>query len=172
MAQVLPSALTASRVFLRVLIPLNLLVGALMVAFLGLTLVAGDWVTEAIALQGGNRLMLLQGMRIVLAIFIVSIGVTHILLTRLSAIVESVRIGDAFVVGNAVRLKTMAWALLALELLKVAIGGVAAAALSGTGVDMDAGLSLTPWLAILLLFVLAQVFEDGARMRDDLRGTV
>jgi hypothetical protein len=172
MAQVLPSALTASRLLLRVLIPLNLLLGALMVAFLALTLVAGDWVTEAIALEGGNRAVLLQGMRIVLTIFIASIGVTHILLTRLSAIVESVRIGDAFVAGNAARLKTIAWALLALELLKVAIGGVGAAALSGTGVDMDSSLSLTPWLAILLLFVLAQVFEDGARMRDDLRGTV
>jgi hypothetical protein len=83
-----------------------------------------------------------------------------------------VRIGDAFVVANAARLKTMAWALLALELLKVAIGGVAAAALAGTGVDMDSSLSVTPWLAIMLLFVLAQVFEDGARMREDLRGTV
>jgi len=172
MAKVLPSALTASRWALRALIPLNLLLGALMVAFLVLTLIAGDWVTTAIALPGGNRAMLLQGMRIVLTIFIASIGVTHILLTRLSAIVESVRVGDAFVVANAARLKTMAWALLALELLKVAIGGVAAAALSGTGVDMDASLSVTPWLAIMLLFVLAQVFEDGARMRDALRGTV
>jgi hypothetical protein len=172
MAQVFPSALTAARLLLRVLIPLNLLFGALMVAFFVLTLIAGDWVMAAIALEGGNPATLLQGMRIVLAIFIVSIGVTHVLLTRLSAMVESVRIGDAFVVGNAVRLRTMAWALLALELLKVAIGGVAAAALSGTGVDMDSSLSLTPWLAILLLFVLAQVFEDGARMREDLRGTV
>lgn len=172
MAQVFPSALTASRLALRALIPLNLLVGSLMVAFLVLTLIAGDWVMRAIALPGGDPPTLLQGMRIVLAIFIVSIGVTHILLTRLSAIVESVRLGDAFVVGNAVRLKTMAWALLALELLKVAIGGVAAAAMSGTGVDMDSDFSVTPWLAILLLFVLAQVFEDGARMRDDLRGTV
>jgi hypothetical protein len=172
MAQVFPSALTASRLALRALIPLNLLLGCLMLGFFVLTLIAGDWVREAISLEGGNPAMLIQGMRIVLAIFIVSIGVTHILLTRLSAIVESVRIGDAFVVGNAARLKTMAWALLVLELLKVAIGGVAAAALSGTGVDMESGLSLTPWLAILLLFVLAQVFEDGARMRDDLRGTV
>jgi hypothetical protein len=172
MAQVFPSALTASRLLLRALIPLNLLVGALMVAFFVLTLIAGEWVMQAIALEGGNPATLLRGMRVVMAIFIVSVGVTHILLTRLSAMVESVRIGDAFVVGNAARLKTMAWALLALELLKVAIGGVGAAALSGTGVDMDASLSLTPWLAILLLFVLAQVFEDGARMREDLRGTV
>jgi hypothetical protein len=143
-----------------------------MVGFLTLALVAGDWVMKAISLQGGDPAALLQGMRIVLAVFIVSIGVTHILLTQLRAIVETVRTGDAFVVGNAARLKTIAKAFLALELLKLAIGGVAAAALSGTGVDMESSFSATPWLAILLLFVLAQVFEDGARMRDDLQGTV
>ncbi len=172
MAQVFPSALTASRLALRGLIPLNLLAGVLMVGFLILALVAGDWVMKAIALEGGNPATLLRGMRIALAIFIVSIGVTHILLTQLRAIVDTVKSGDAFVVGNALRLKTMARALLGLELLKLAIGGVAAAALSGTGVDMDSTFSVTPWLAILLLFVLAQVFEDGARMRDDLQGTV
>jgi len=32
--------------------------------------------------------------------------------------------------------------------------------------------SLTPWLAVLLLFVLARVFEQGAHMREDLEGTV
>jgi hypothetical protein len=36
----------------------------------------------------------------------------------------------------------------------------------------DWSFSVTPWLAVLLLFVLAQVFGDGARMRDDLTGTV
>jgi hypothetical protein len=30
----------------------------------------------------------------------------------------------------------------------------------------------TGWLAILLLFVLAQVFREGTRMREDLAGTV
>jgi hypothetical protein len=28
------------------------------------------------------------------------------------------------------------------------------------------------WLAVLLLFVLAQVFLEGTRMREDLEGTV
>ena len=32
--------------------------------------------------------------------------------------------------------------------------------------------SFAPWLAVLLLFVLADVFARGARMRDDLAGTV
>jgi hypothetical protein len=32
--------------------------------------------------------------------------------------------------------------------------------------------SFTPWLSVLLLFVLAGVFAHGARMRADLEGTV
>jgi hypothetical protein len=31
---------------------------------------------------------------------------------------------------------------------------------------------VTRWLAVLLLFVLARVFEQGTRMREDLAGTV
>ena len=39
-------------------------------------------------------------------------------------------------------------------------------------IDLDAGFSTSGWLAVLLTFVLARVFEAGARMRDDLEGTV
>jgi hypothetical protein len=38
--------------------------------------------------------------------------------------------------------------------------------------DLDWSFSVTPWIAVLLLFVLARVFEQGARMRADLEGTV
>ena len=31
---------------------------------------------------------------------------------------------------------------------------------------------MTGWLAVLLLFVLARVFNHGTRIRDDLEGTV
>jgi hypothetical protein len=37
---------------------------------------------------------------------------------------------------------------------------------------MGSGFSFAPWLSVLLLFVLAGVFTQGARMRDDLEGTV
>jgi hypothetical protein len=33
-------------------------------------------------------------------------------------------------------------------------------------------LSTSGWLAVILLFVLARVFAEGATMRDDLAGTV
>ena len=38
--------------------------------------------------------------------------------------------------------------------------------------DLDWSFSVTGWLAVLLLFVLARVFDHGTRMRDDLEGTV
>jgi hypothetical protein len=39
-------------------------------------------------------------------------------------------------------------------------------------VDIGGKFSVAPWLTILLLFVLARVFDHGARMRDELAGTV
>ena len=37
---------------------------------------------------------------------------------------------------------------------------------------INGNFDLTGWLAILLLFVLAQVFLEGTRMREDLEGIV
>ena len=39
-------------------------------------------------------------------------------------------------------------------------------------VHLDAGFSVNGWLAVLLTFLLARVFAEGALMRDDLAGTV
>ena len=39
-------------------------------------------------------------------------------------------------------------------------------------VHLDAGFSINGWLAVLLTFVLARVFAQGALMRDELEGTV
>ena len=47
-----------------------------------------------------------------------------------------------------------------------------AVAIPGRPLDIDAGFSVNGWLAVLLTFVLARVFAEGARMRDDLEGTV
>ena len=37
---------------------------------------------------------------------------------------------------------------------------------------LDAGFSINGWLAVLLTFLLARVFAEGTRMREDLEGTV
>ena len=37
---------------------------------------------------------------------------------------------------------------------------------------LDAGFSPSGWLAVILAFVLARVFAEGALMREDLEGTI
>ena len=98
---------------------------------------------------------------------------SNMVFSRLRSIVETVRAGDPFITRNASRLQTIAWAVLALELSRLMVVGIANAVSSpGRPIHVDLKLSVTPWLAVLLLFVLARVFEQGARMREELEGTV
>ena len=167
-----PSALSTARAVVRALIVLNALVGVGIFALFVASLVAGDFVFAALGAGLANT-RLIVAMRLIMAIGIGATPLTHILLTRLLAIVETVRRGDPFIAGNAARLQTTAWALLGLQLLHLAVGAIAAAASSSSQpLDLDWNFSVTGWLAVLLLFVLARVFDQGTRMRDDLEGTV
>ncbi|CAA9521940.1 MAG: hypothetical protein AVDCRST_MAG23-253 [uncultured Sphingosinicella sp.] len=169
-----PDALAASRTLLRTLVVLNLLLGVLILALLIAGLIAESAVMGALGVRrhDGSEAMIL-GMRLIMGIGIASVPLAHVVLTRLLAIVDTVRAGTPFVAGNGARLQTIAWALLGLELLHLAVGAVAAGASSkAQALDMDWNLSVAGWLAVVLLFVLARVFDEGARMREDLEGTV
>ena len=156
----------------RALNVLNLIAGTLILALLIATFIARDQVFAALGADVITVRFILGG-RLIMVIGVVSAALTHILLTRLLTIVETVRFGDPFVAGNAARLQTTAWALFGLELLHLAVGAIAAFASSESQpLDIDWSFSITGWLAVLLLFVLARVFEQGTRMRDDLEGTV
>ncbi len=167
-----PSALAVSRLAVRGLIVVNLVLAGLILALFVASLVARDLVFAALGIDPANG-RLISGGRVIMVIGIGSAPLAHILLTRLLAIVETVRLGDPFVAGNAARLQTTAWALLGLELLHLVVGAVAAAvSTDAQPLDLDWSFSVTGWLAVLLLFVLARVFDYGTRMRDDLEGTV
>jgi len=169
-----PDTLALSRKVLRVLIKLNLLVGVLILGLLVTSLVVGDSVMRALAAgtpQANATLFL--GMRLVAVIGLCAVPVVHFVLTRLLAIVDTVRDGNPFVMANAARLQGIAWAVLVLELMHLAVAAIAAAVSTAAApFDLSWRFSLIPWLAVLLLFVLARVFEQGARMREELEGTV
>lgn len=172
MAHAFPSALAATRTAVRALTVLNLALGLGIFVLFVASLVARDAVFTALG-AGVTNAKLIVGMRLIMAIGMGSASLAHLLLTRLLAIVETVRRGDPFVPGNAARLQTTAWALLGLELLHLAVGAIASAASSPSQpLDLDWNFSVTGWLAVLLLFVLARVFDHGTRMRADLEGTV
>ncbi|HEY0130817.1 MAG TPA: DUF2975 domain-containing protein, partial [Allosphingosinicella sp.] len=96
----------------------------------------------------------------------------HVLLLRLLAMVETVRTGDPFVPENAIRLRTIAWCLLVVQLFELACG-IFIGVLERVGADVgEWDPSLSGWLAVLLVFVLARVFEEGARIRAELEAVV
>jgi hypothetical protein len=169
-----PDTLALSRRVLRALVNLNFLMGAFILVLLIASLVAEGWVMKALGARPpeGNS-MLFVGMRLIMVIGLCGVPVVHFVLTRLLMLVETVRVGNPFVVANAVRLQGIAWAVLGLELMHFAVGIVAASVSTASApLNLRWEFSLTPWLAVLMLFVLARVFEQGARMREDLEGTV
>jgi hypothetical protein len=167
-------ALGASRTVLSILLKLNPVAGAFILALLLSSMVAPDLLMQALGMGAelGNAPFML-GMRAVMALGIVAVVVTQFVLVRLRAIVDTVHDGDPFIVANATRLEQIAWAVLAGEVLHIVIVVVAAnMATDATPIDIRWKMSITRWLVVLLLFVLARVFETGARMREDLEGTV
>jgi hypothetical protein len=110
-----------------------------------------------------------HGLRAIVVVGIAGAAIVHTVLQRLLAIVDTVRVGDPFILENARRLDSIAWRVMALEILRLIVAAIAAAVWESGRVD---AFSFAPWLSVLLFFVLAGVFAHGARMRADLEGTV
>lgn len=168
------AALPIAYVVLRILIVLNWLFGACILALLVYTFVNEPWTMRALEVTSYPQAQtVLNGMRAIAALGLVSIPLNHLILTRLLAMVGTVRSGDPFVAANAYRLRAIAWTLLALQLLGLVIAAIVEAISTPEHpVDIDAGFSINGWLAVLLTFILARVFAEGTLMREDLEGTV
>ncbi len=167
------AALPIVYVVLRLLIVFNWLVGAAILALL-LVMPNEQWIMSAFDLAPSPEAdRVIMGLRAIAVVGLVTIPINYAILKRLLAMAETVRAGDPFVAANAYRLRAIAWALLALQLLGLVIGAIAEAISSPAHpVDIDAGFSVNGWLAVLLTFVLARVFAEGTVMREDLEGTV
>jgi len=167
------AALPIAHVVLRILIVLNWLSGAA-IATLLVAMPNRQWIMSAFHLPPSpDADQLIMGMRAIAVVGLVGIPLNHVVLRRLLAIVETVRAGDPFVTANASRLQAIAWTLLALQLLSLVVGAIAkAVSTPGHPLHLQAGFSISGWLAVLLTFLLARVFAEGALMREDLEGTV
>jgi len=166
--------LLATRATLRILIVLNWIFGALIFALLAISFLAEEWTWRALGVGAvGGHERVIAGMRAVMVIGIVGTPIAYVVFNRLLRILESVRTGEPFTMDNAGRLRTIAWALLGLELLHICVVAIASAvSTKEVPLRINGNFDLTGWLAVLLLFVLAQVFLEGTRMREDLEGTV
>ena len=168
------AALPIAYVVVRLLIVLNWLTGAAVLALLTATIVAPEWTFTALGIRPEDQIRsIIGGLRAIAALGLVAIPLNHGVLTRLVAIMVTVRRGDPFVAVNAGRLHTIAWLLLALQVLSIIIGAIGdMISTPEYPLHLDAGFSASGWLAVILTFVLARVFAEGAQMRVDLEGTV
>ena len=167
------AALPIAHVVLRMLIVLNWLTGVAILALL-VVMPNEQWIMSAFGLSPSPEAeRLVMGLRAIAVIGLTAVPLNYVALKRLLAIVETVRAGDPFVAANAHRLQAIAWLLLALQLLSLVIGAIAkSVSTPAHPLNLDAGFSITGWLAVLLTFLLARVFAAGTLMREDLEGTV
>jgi len=95
--------------------------------------------------------------------YFISFGVALYVVERLLELLKTLRFGSPFVKENAVRFRNVGVALLFGELSKIVIGILAMI----FDADVDANLDLMIFIAIAAVFVLAEVFREGARMKEE-----
>ena len=109
------------------------------------------------------------------AVAIAALALIQLILRALRRVVTSASVGDPFIEANAVDLVRVAWLLLGLNvvdaLIKPTVYLLAPAAVRAKIHD-TVHISITGLFAVLLIFVLAQIFRRGSEMRAELAGTI
>lgn len=131
-----------------------------------------DRIAAADAPEGYYWLVIAAFLLIMLAI-----GLALRFFKALHQIILSVDRGEPFEPANAARLRSMGWLAVAGQIVFIPLGvieTVLSPYLARLGREIEGGVGLDPGtlLLILVLFILARVFESGTDMRRDLEGTV
>jgi hypothetical protein len=168
------TALPIAYVSLRILVVTNWLYGAAILGLVAFTFVNESWFMKAIDVPVGTDAQpIMTGLRWIALLGVMAVPLNHLILLRLLRITETVGRGDPFIRANAYRLQGIAWTLMALQILSMIIGGIGEAIASRDfPLHLDAGFSISGWLAVLMAFILTRVFAEGALMREDLDGTI
>jgi hypothetical protein len=152
------AALLISGLALLVLLPFS---GALIKAHL-----------DAVSSAGGEvRPLHIPALPLALLAVAAYAGGLVVVFNRLRRVFETLTLGDPFHPENVTRLRVIGLALIGLE----ALGNLMRMALAAAFPQRTfAGLSLnlTAWFAILVVFVLAEVFREGARLRQEAELTI
>lgn len=164
--------LAIARFFFGAAMAVMAIVGAAMVIALPAVIIFRDRIVAHLAPHNAPpevvwamvALIFLAGIAVVLGFYF---------FRHLRRIIGTVGEGDPFVPINAERLRAMGWITVAVHIL-----GIPMAALSGwieSVTDNFRAAIEVPFSGLLLaivLFVLARVFREGTRMREELEGTV
>lgn len=155
--------------------------GILLLALLGI-----------IAMNGGDEIKLQNFLRIqaepdgwhalllgAIACVIVGVGAIFVFIA-LRRIIGSLEAGDPFVPENAGRIRVLAAAIAVLTLTSYILPGIVAGLTEVFGklgggtitTKPDLDFNIPAWLAVIILLVLAQIFDEGARLRAEEQMTI
>lgn len=99
------------------------------------------------------------------------VGGILLIVGRLRRIFATLTAGDPFHPDNVRRLRVIGLILAGLEVGRYAFWAVSAWLLPGVE-EVQSGVDLTTWFAVLVIFVLAEVFREGARLRREAELTI
>ena len=109
----------------------------------------------------------------------VALGIAIVIVSRLRSVFATLAAGDPFVPENADHLRVIWVALAAGEIVRYALDSIRT--VSMTAMDMQIpdewqrgwfNISIGVWFAVLTLIVLAEVFREGSRMRQEQQFTI
>jgi hypothetical protein len=158
----------------RIVIVLNrIFLGACLIGFTAAWIFPGwfsAWIGQTVpAADVASRL---AGMRDMALTGILMAIASDRLLILLADIITTVSAGDPFIPANAIRLRTIGWYLVVLQLVNIPAALIGKVYPGMRSTPLGLNLSISGWMAILMVFVLSRVFAAGSAMRDDLEGTV
>ena len=147
------------------------LVGALML--LALLLSFNPELIDSISIRAGAAEIANLGPVMVGGLAAAALYMTGVLfiVDRLRRIFMTLTAGDPFHPDNVRRLRVIGLILAGLELLRYAVWAVGAWLLPGAN-EVEPNFSLTAWFSVLVVFVLAEVFREGARLRREAELTI
>jgi hypothetical protein len=131
-------------------------------------------------LPEGLQQFLAMDVVLALPMAIVALGAIVFIVDRLRRIFRTLSDGDPFVPENTNHLRGIALGILVYQLLSYASHGVIALVFTLSGSPVESGgrvfgefsLNLGAWFAIIAFLVLAEIFREGARLRDEQKFTI
>jgi hypothetical protein len=106
-----------------------------------------------------------------LAAWALLLGGWMVIVERLRKIFGALTAGDPFHPDNVVRLRLIGLVLAGLEVGRYVFSGMARW-LAPKAKVIDDSFTLTAWFSVLVVFVLAEVFREGARLRREAELTI
>ncbi len=106
------------------------------------------------------------------------IGAILLVIRQLQGIVATVADRDPFVPSNARRLRVIWMTIAGYELARFGLGALIGAGVAAFGgqtdriISLGLSINLTAWFAVLVIFIIAEVFREGTRLREDQQLTI